>query len=268
MHGRRAPTFASESGCIPARRSSPATIMWAWTSTGPRASRMRRTGARPCCPIRRGPPWGRHCPRISHCATSDVTGSRTSASSDSGSSTSPAFRTPSGRCARSRPIRRICRRSGRHSSAGLARRAASPQRSVSHPLVTVTGPGGIGKSRLAIAVARSLVDEFPDGVFYVDLASHDQVEPLLSELARISDTRLSPDGDPIAAILGRFVGRSCLARLRHGRSAARVRDAGVAFARRLHRPARPGHRADATPPRGRDRVPALDAGPAACPHRR
>ena len=78
------------------------------------------------------------------------------------------------------------------------------------PLVTVTGPGGIGKSRLAIAVAKSLVGEFPDGVFYVDLASHDQVEPLLSELARISDTRLSPDGDPVAAILGRFVGRSAL----------------------------------------------------------
>ena len=78
------------------------------------------------------------------------------------------------------------------------------------PLVTVTGPGGIGKSRIAIAVARSLVDEFPDGVFYLDLVSHDQLEPMLIELARISDTRLAPDGDPVAAILGRFVGRSAL----------------------------------------------------------
>ena len=38
-------------------------------------------------------------------------------------------------------------------------------------VVTVVGPGGIGKSRLAIEVARSLIDRFPDGVFYVELAS-------------------------------------------------------------------------------------------------
>ena len=38
-------------------------------------------------------------------------------------------------------------------------------------VVTVVGPGGIGKSRLAIHVARSHVEQFPDGVFYVDVAS-------------------------------------------------------------------------------------------------
>ena len=38
-------------------------------------------------------------------------------------------------------------------------------------LVTLTGPGGIGKTRLAIAVARQLADAFPDGIGFVALAA-------------------------------------------------------------------------------------------------
>jgi DNA-binding SARP family transcriptional activator len=38
------------------------------------------------------------------------------------------------------------------------------------PLVTLTGPGGIGKTRLAIAAAESLRDRFPGGVWFVPLA--------------------------------------------------------------------------------------------------
>jgi predicted ATPase len=37
-------------------------------------------------------------------------------------------------------------------------------------LVTVTGPGGIGKSRLALEVARDVVKHFPSGVYFVPLA--------------------------------------------------------------------------------------------------
>lgn len=38
-------------------------------------------------------------------------------------------------------------------------------------LVTLTGPGGVGKTRLSLEVASELVAEFPDGVTFVPLAS-------------------------------------------------------------------------------------------------
>jgi len=38
------------------------------------------------------------------------------------------------------------------------------------PLVTLTGSGGSGKTRLALRVAEDLVSQYPDGVWWVDLA--------------------------------------------------------------------------------------------------
>jgi len=37
-------------------------------------------------------------------------------------------------------------------------------------LVTLTGPGGVGKTRLALQVATDLLDAFPEGVYFVSLA--------------------------------------------------------------------------------------------------
>jgi 2-phosphoglycerate kinase len=38
-----------------------------------------------------------------------------------------------------------------------------------HRLVTLTGVGGVGKTRLALEVAGRLVDEFPDGAWFFEL---------------------------------------------------------------------------------------------------
>jgi predicted ATPase len=56
-----------------------------------------------------------------------------------------------------------------------------------HRLVTLTGVGGVGKTRLALEVAARLADEFPDGVWFF-------------ELAAVTDPAAIPDA--VAAVLG------------------------------------------------------------------
>jgi predicted ATPase len=48
------------------------------------------------------------------------------------------------------------------------------QATAANRLVTLTGPGGVGKTRLALALVTRLVDRFPGGVWAVDLAGVDQ----------------------------------------------------------------------------------------------
>lgn len=50
-------------------------------------------------------------------------------------------------------------------------------------LVTLIGTGGVGKTRLAVEVARSLVDRFPDGVWLVELASLADPDLIISTIA-------------------------------------------------------------------------------------
>ncbi len=50
-------------------------------------------------------------------------------------------------------------------------------------LVTLTGPGGVGKSRLALHVARQLKGDFEDGVWLADLSRVSQPELVAGEVA-------------------------------------------------------------------------------------
>jgi len=56
-------------------------------------------------------------------------------------------------------------------------------------LLTLTGPGGIGKTRLALQAAADLLDDFPDGTFFVPLATLSEVELLLPAVAETLGVR-------------------------------------------------------------------------------
>jgi predicted ATPase/class 3 adenylate cyclase len=67
----------------------------------------------------------------------------------------------------------------------------------SHRLVTLVGAGGAGKTRLAVEVTRNLIHEYPDGVWFVDLAGVS--DPHLVGVAVAGALGLRPEpGRPIA----------------------------------------------------------------------
>lgn len=66
------------------------------------------------------------------------------------------------------------------------------------PLLTLTGPGGVGKTRVALAVAREAGSAFANGVCWVELAAVNdpsQIAPTIAEAVSTSVTNL-PTGVP------------------------------------------------------------------------
>jgi non-specific serine/threonine protein kinase len=67
-------------------------------------------------------------------------------------------------------------------------------------LVTVTGPGGVGKTRLAAEVARAAADGFPDGTCFVGLGAVSETERVAGEVAAALGVRAMP-GQSVAEVL-------------------------------------------------------------------
>jgi predicted ATPase/class 3 adenylate cyclase len=65
-------------------------------------------------------------------------------------------------------------------------------------ILTLTGPGGSGKTRLALGLGRTVIDRYPHGVWFVDLAGLNQphlVETTIAAALSVSESADKPIGD-------------------------------------------------------------------------
>ncbi len=77
-------------------------------------------------------------------------------------------------------------------------------------LLTLTGPGGIGKTRLAIAAADRLAPHFADGVCFVSLAAVSAPEAICAAVAGALGLRMRPAEEPVAQLTAYLHGRALL----------------------------------------------------------
>jgi predicted ATPase len=74
-----------------------------------------------------------------------------------------------------------------------------------HRVVTITGPGGVGKTRIAIELGRQLAPEFLDGVAFIALADVTEPADFLPALAVALDVKEAEGrtlGDGVVALIG------------------------------------------------------------------
>ena len=74
-----------------------------------------------------------------------------------------------------------------------------------HRLVTLVGPGGVGKTRAAIQLGDSLRNDFSGGVWFVDLATLGSPELVVDEFASVLGVR-SSGTDPLVASIVAAIG--------------------------------------------------------------
>src|SRR5687767_5576803 len=68
-------------------------------------------------------------------------------------------------------------------------------------LVTLTGPGGVGKTRLAIAVAERLEDRYPRGAVFVPLASITEPALVLPRIAAVAGAAVDGSREPLDVLV-------------------------------------------------------------------
>lgn len=75
-------------------------------------------------------------------------------------------------------------------------------------LLTLVGPGGVGKTRLALQVAGELLEEFEDGfedgVYFVELASIVEADLVVPTIAAVLEVREVPDAPLLTTLISRL----------------------------------------------------------------
>jgi non-specific serine/threonine protein kinase len=82
---------------------------------------------------------------------------------------------------RERDAEAICRLLNVHGGSDVAR------------LLTLVGPGGVGKTRLALQVAEEVLEDFPNGVYLIELAPITDPASVILAIARTLDVRETPN---------------------------------------------------------------------------
>ena len=77
-------------------------------------------------------------------------------------------------------------------------------------LLALTGPGGTGKTRLALQAAADLSDDFPDGVFWMPLAPLRDPALVLPAVAEALNVPQDPSGVPVDDLARGLAGRRLL----------------------------------------------------------
>lgn len=71
-----------------------------------------------------------------------------------------------------------------------------------HRLVTITGPGGVGKTRLALELCATIKDHVADGVWWVELAAARSDADVIAAVQRSLGMDAGGGGDPHTAVAG------------------------------------------------------------------
>lgn len=78
------------------------------------------------------------------------------------------------------------------------------------PVLTLTGPGGIGKTRLSLQAAAARSEWFPDGVWYVRLSETRDVQGAAIEVASVLNAPLDPALPVLPQLREWLANRRCL----------------------------------------------------------